>query len=350
MKVLEPVLAAPSWANTSPGRSSWPRASPSSGSAGLRSHAQRRRSPEPGHRHARGVARRLPDTHGGSQGRAQRGMAEACPDPAAIPDLMQMNYRLFDAPVVVYLCMDRCLTPWSMFDLGALSQSIMLSPRNRVSARRSPSPGGPSGHHPQGTCHSGPSRRRHRHRPGIPDPDSPQNRFRSTRRSAARSCDGWVLNGRQLDGGPASRVSEPDGGGPQAAVKEAGRHSTDRRRAMGGACMVRTTMAAAALLCALLVAAGEAGAVGPGTTLTCQRRQGKCGSRERALRKSFACKDCHPGLFSMKHGTARDDHGIPQRGRYCGVCHNGTAAFSTGTRRSATSATGRPQARQAKGA
>ena len=41
--------------------------------------------------------------------------------------MMDRNYRLFDAPVVVYLCMDRALTPWSVFDIGMLSQSIMLA-------------------------------------------------------------------------------------------------------------------------------------------------------------------------------------------------------------------------------
>jgi len=37
------------------------------------------------------------------------------------------NYRFFGAPVVIYLCMDRSLSNWSLFDLGALSQSIMLA-------------------------------------------------------------------------------------------------------------------------------------------------------------------------------------------------------------------------------
>lgn len=39
------------------------------------------------------------------------------------------NFEFFGAPVVVYLCMDRSLTPWSIFDLGMLSQSIMLAAR-----------------------------------------------------------------------------------------------------------------------------------------------------------------------------------------------------------------------------
>jgi nitroreductase len=41
--------------------------------------------------------------------------------------MMERNYRFFDAPAVVYLCMDRALTPWSVFDIGMLSQSVMLA-------------------------------------------------------------------------------------------------------------------------------------------------------------------------------------------------------------------------------
>jgi nitroreductase len=37
------------------------------------------------------------------------------------------NFRFFGAPVVVYLCMDKTLSTWSVFDLGSLSQSIMLA-------------------------------------------------------------------------------------------------------------------------------------------------------------------------------------------------------------------------------
>jgi nitroreductase len=40
--------------------------------------------------------------------------------------LMARNFSFFDAPCVIFLCMDRTLTHWSLFDLGALSQSIML--------------------------------------------------------------------------------------------------------------------------------------------------------------------------------------------------------------------------------
>ncbi len=44
-----------------------------------------------------------------------------------ISAVQDRNYRFFDAPVVIYICMDRNLTAYSMFDLGALSQSIMLA-------------------------------------------------------------------------------------------------------------------------------------------------------------------------------------------------------------------------------
>lgn len=48
-----------------------------------------------------------------------------------VPSILERNYRFFDAPVVIYLCMDKSLTPYSMYDLGALSQSIMLSATER---------------------------------------------------------------------------------------------------------------------------------------------------------------------------------------------------------------------------
>lgn len=39
----------------------------------------------------------------------------------------ELNQKFFDAPAVIYLCMDKSLSTWSVFDLGALSQSIMLA-------------------------------------------------------------------------------------------------------------------------------------------------------------------------------------------------------------------------------
>lgn len=37
------------------------------------------------------------------------------------------NFEFFGAPSVIYLCMDKNLGEWSMFDMGVLSQSIMLA-------------------------------------------------------------------------------------------------------------------------------------------------------------------------------------------------------------------------------
>lgn len=48
-------------------------------------------------------------------------------EPKVDEDMLTANYRFFNAPVVIYLCMDRTLTPWSVFDLGSLAQSIMLA-------------------------------------------------------------------------------------------------------------------------------------------------------------------------------------------------------------------------------
>ncbi len=37
------------------------------------------------------------------------------------------NFEFFNAPVVLYLCMEKTLGFWSMFDLGLYSQSLMLA-------------------------------------------------------------------------------------------------------------------------------------------------------------------------------------------------------------------------------
>jgi nitroreductase len=40
--------------------------------------------------------------------------------------LMQRNFSLFGAPAVAWLCLDKALSPWSLFDLGSFAQSLML--------------------------------------------------------------------------------------------------------------------------------------------------------------------------------------------------------------------------------
>jgi nitroreductase len=45
----------------------------------------------------------------------------------AIKENMGLNHLFFGAPVVAFLCMDRALGTWSVFDLGTLTQNIMLA-------------------------------------------------------------------------------------------------------------------------------------------------------------------------------------------------------------------------------
>jgi nitroreductase len=59
-------------------------------------------------------------------GRAQvRGVSTE--DPAFHHGFHMSNRRFFGAPCAVYLCMDRTLGTWSIFDLGAICQSICLA-------------------------------------------------------------------------------------------------------------------------------------------------------------------------------------------------------------------------------
>lgn len=41
--------------------------------------------------------------------------------------IIENNLRFFDAPVVIFPCMDRTLSQWSLFDMGSVSQSLMLA-------------------------------------------------------------------------------------------------------------------------------------------------------------------------------------------------------------------------------
>lgn len=48
-------------------------------------------------------------------------------DPEARRTLVQRNFRLFGAPAVAWLCLDRALSPWSLYDLGSFAQSLLLA-------------------------------------------------------------------------------------------------------------------------------------------------------------------------------------------------------------------------------
>jgi nitroreductase len=61
-----------------------------------------------------------------TEGRAKVARVSA-EDPGFREDFVRCNRRFFGAPCVVYLCMERSLSSWSVFDLGMMAQSIMLA-------------------------------------------------------------------------------------------------------------------------------------------------------------------------------------------------------------------------------
>jgi nitroreductase len=50
-------------------------------------------------------------------------------DPVAMKSYREIGGRLFRAPVIVILCMDKTLSTWSVLDIGLISQTIMLAAR-----------------------------------------------------------------------------------------------------------------------------------------------------------------------------------------------------------------------------
>jgi len=127
-KIFEAALRSPSWANTQPGEIYV--------AGGEALNRLRRAYGE----NLKNCVPRNPDLPAPRQWppalqqrmealRAERFavLEKECKAPAALQEISQMNYQFFKAPVVAYLCMDRTLTPWSIFDLGLLAQSIMLA-------------------------------------------------------------------------------------------------------------------------------------------------------------------------------------------------------------------------------
>jgi len=45
----------------------------------------------------------------------------------AVSQFGALNQAMFHAPAVIYICMDKVLSEWSLYDIGAYSQSIMLA-------------------------------------------------------------------------------------------------------------------------------------------------------------------------------------------------------------------------------
>ena len=53
------------------------------------------------------------------------GMIRDCGE--AADEFGALNLAMFHAPAVIYICMDKVLSEWSLYDIGAYSQSIMLA-------------------------------------------------------------------------------------------------------------------------------------------------------------------------------------------------------------------------------
>jgi len=53
------------------------------------------------------------------------GMKRDCGD--AVSEFGPLNQAMFNAPTVIYICMDKVLSEWSLYDIGAYSQSLMLA-------------------------------------------------------------------------------------------------------------------------------------------------------------------------------------------------------------------------------
>jgi nitroreductase len=52
-------------------------------------------------------------------------MVRDCGD--SVKQFGALNQAMFHAPAVIYICMDKVLSEWSLYDIGAYSQSIMLA-------------------------------------------------------------------------------------------------------------------------------------------------------------------------------------------------------------------------------
>ncbi len=52
-------------------------------------------------------------------------MVRDCGD--AVDQFGLLNQSMFNAPAVIYICMDKTMTEWSLYDIGAYAQSVMLA-------------------------------------------------------------------------------------------------------------------------------------------------------------------------------------------------------------------------------
>lgn len=122
LKILKNAAAAPSWANSQPWEIFVAEGEPlkkiKAGYAQSYANAVKAHPDQP-----------IPSEWTAAAKKRQKGlrpdMVRDCGD--AADQFGSLNQRMFDAPTVIFICMDKILTPWSMYDIGAYSQSLMLS-------------------------------------------------------------------------------------------------------------------------------------------------------------------------------------------------------------------------------
>ncbi len=127
-KIMEAALNSPSWANTQPWEIYVATGAPLENIRRESMAAFKAGNPRATELAAPQVwpdALRKRTEELGSQRFAAMGIARD--DKESRKAITAFGFELYKAPVVVYLCMDKTLTPWSIFDLGIISQSIMLA-------------------------------------------------------------------------------------------------------------------------------------------------------------------------------------------------------------------------------
>jgi nitroreductase len=58
-------------------------------------------------------------------------MGRSLNDPEELKEARKRNFRFYGAPHVIYIYQDAALSPWSLFDLGLFTQSLMLSAHSK---------------------------------------------------------------------------------------------------------------------------------------------------------------------------------------------------------------------------
>ena len=120
-ELLEAALRTPSWANSQP----W-EVFVASGDAVSRIRAAYAECYKNGVKSTPDIARpaQWTEANKARQQGLRPDMVRDCGDDVA--NFGALNQAMFNAPAVIYLCVDKLLAHWALYDIGAFSQSIML--------------------------------------------------------------------------------------------------------------------------------------------------------------------------------------------------------------------------------